>query len=124
MAKRQTTLNIKQFDEQSQEQTAPVTHLPEMKESALPYPKPQVMIVQADDAVKKRSVFTGKNFHNVDFEDEHETAMRISTALTKTKFADIIRTSVDEFLKKYYRNGRLTDEGVEIVQAYRNKTKF
>ena len=124
MPKKQTTLNIKQFDEQSQEQTAPVSHLPELKEPTPPYSQPQVMIVTADDATKKRSVFTGKNFHNVDFEDEHETAMRISTALTKTKFADIIRTSVDEFLKKYYRNGQLTQEGVEIVQAYRNKTKF
>lgn len=124
MAKRQTTLNIKQFDEQSQEQTAPVTHLPEVQEPTLPYSNPQVMTVQTDDTTKKRSVFTGKNFHNVDFEDEHETAMRISSALTKTKFADIIRTSVDEFLKKYYREGRLTEEGVELVQAYRNKTKF
>lgn len=154
MPKKQT-INVKSFDEISQESTEPVVHLQKPKEEIIAQPvqqktaettttaptqensfsptpsKPLSEIyadqknanIPIDESIKKRSIFTGKNFHNVDFEEDHEFAMRICTAMTKTKFADIIRASVDEFLRQHYNDGRLTPQGIEIIQAYKEKTK-
>lgn len=127
--KKFTTLNEIEQDLQSQ-----TRDLYQQTPSLMPTPPPpatleeairSVLASQQIQPVRRRqpqSIIPRQNGKLLFLEVRHNEAIEQIHWTSKVDRQDVIRTAVDDFLNRYFRGDRLTEEGEQLVRQYYART--
>ena len=72
---------------------------------------------------KVQTVIPRKNGKLIYFEERHNDAVEEIHWQCKADRQDVVRTALDEFIKRYMCDGRISPEGAELIRQYVEATR-
>lgn len=95
----------------------PVSTPPVRVEEKVTFEEP-VVTYKKPGRKKDNSIIPRKNGKLIFFEERHNEAVEDIHWQCKVDRQDVVRTALNEFLKRYFIDGRVHPEGAELIQQY------